>query len=178
MFARVRSQDNSEEYFFRTAKLLGDPVTGFEDADFWSVQALSLMAVYMLAVSKRNAAYAYFGMLSPPPGHADANTLLQVWPFDLPLRSGSIEFTRTMPSFRMMASDCGGTFGEAFLSSTSFSRHLLAALQQLRKKNAPRMRFSSWRREAKVSTGSSSLCQMLRAGLTLLCAAARSLASS
>ncbi|KAL2753589.1 hypothetical protein ACRALDRAFT_2036909, partial [Sodiomyces alcalophilus JCM 7366] len=50
------------EMFFRNAKLLGDPMSGFEDADFWSVQALTLMAVYMLSVSKRNAAYAYFGM--------------------------------------------------------------------------------------------------------------------
>jgi hypothetical protein len=50
------------EVFFRSAKCLADPVSGFEDADFWSVQALSLMSVYMLAVSKRNAAYAYYGM--------------------------------------------------------------------------------------------------------------------
>lgn len=38
-----------------------DPDSGFEDADFWSVQALSLMTVYMMAVSKRNRAYAYLG---------------------------------------------------------------------------------------------------------------------
>ncbi|KAI9166702.1 Filamentous growth regulator [Paramyrothecium foliicola] len=50
------------EVFFRAARSLGDPVSGFEDADLWSVQALSLMSVYMLAVSKRNAAYAHFGM--------------------------------------------------------------------------------------------------------------------
>ncbi|KAK1963511.1 hypothetical protein LY78DRAFT_683234 [Colletotrichum sublineola] len=56
------SEYDRAELFFRSAKALGDPVTGFEDADFWSVQALSLMAIYMLAVSKRNAAYAYFGM--------------------------------------------------------------------------------------------------------------------
>lgn len=61
VFNEIRSQPGREEYFFRTAKFLGDPVSGFEDADFWSVQALSLMAIYMLAVSKRNAAYAYFG---------------------------------------------------------------------------------------------------------------------
>jgi hypothetical protein len=59
---RLRSdQFNRAEAFFRSAKFLGDPVSGFEDADFWSVQALSLMSVYMLAVSKRNAAYAYYG---------------------------------------------------------------------------------------------------------------------
>jgi hypothetical protein len=55
------SQFDRAEAFFRSAKCLGDPVSGFEDADFWSVQALSLMSVYMLAVSKRNAAYAYYG---------------------------------------------------------------------------------------------------------------------
>ena len=52
---------NRAEVFFRSAKSLGDQVSGFEDADFWSVQALSLMSVYMLATSKRNAAYAYCG---------------------------------------------------------------------------------------------------------------------
>ncbi|KAI1881660.1 hypothetical protein JX265_000486 [Neoarthrinium moseri] len=53
---------NRAEVFFRNAKSLADPVSGFEDADFWSVQALLLMALYMLSVSKRNAAYAYYGM--------------------------------------------------------------------------------------------------------------------
>jgi hypothetical protein len=49
------------ELFFRSARSMCDPDSGFEDADFWSVQALSLMTVYMLAVSKRNRAYAYLG---------------------------------------------------------------------------------------------------------------------
>jgi hypothetical protein len=49
------------EVFYSDAKQLGDPSTGFEDAGFWSIQALTLMSVYMLAVSKRNAAYAYHG---------------------------------------------------------------------------------------------------------------------
>ncbi|WQF75939.1 hypothetical protein CDEST_00953 [Colletotrichum destructivum] len=63
IFKKLRASEyDRAELFFRSAKALGDPITGFEDADFWSVQALSLMAVYMLAVSKRNAAYAYFGM--------------------------------------------------------------------------------------------------------------------
>ncbi|KAI3336882.1 hypothetical protein HD806DRAFT_21519 [Xylariaceae sp. AK1471] len=53
---------NRAELFFRNAKSLADPVSGFEDADFWSIQALLLMALYMLAVSKRNASYAYYGM--------------------------------------------------------------------------------------------------------------------
>ncbi|KAK6081660.1 fungal specific transcription factor domain-containing protein [Seiridium cupressi] len=39
---------NRAEVFFRNAKGLADPVSGFEDADFWSVQALLLMALYML----------------------------------------------------------------------------------------------------------------------------------
>lgn len=62
IYQRLRAdQYDRAEIFFRNAKLLGDPTSGFEDADFWSVQALTLMAVYMLSVSKRNAAYAYFG---------------------------------------------------------------------------------------------------------------------
>jgi hypothetical protein len=52
------------EVFYSDAKLLADPSSGFEDAGFWSIQALTLMSVYMLAVSRRNAAYAYYGMCS------------------------------------------------------------------------------------------------------------------
>ncbi|CAJ2509835.1 Uu.00g057350.m01.CDS01 [Anthostomella pinea] len=60
---KLRSDtDIRAELFFRNAKSLADPVSGFEDADFWSVQALLLMSLYMLAISKRNAAYAYYGM--------------------------------------------------------------------------------------------------------------------
>lgn len=69
IFKKLRASEyDRAELFFRSAKALGDPITGFEDADFWSVQALSLMAVYMLAVSKRNAAYAYFGEIETRPG--------------------------------------------------------------------------------------------------------------
>ncbi|KAH8791387.1 fungal-specific transcription factor domain-containing protein [Hyaloscypha finlandica] len=50
------------EVFYLDAKHLKDPSAGFEDAGFWSIQALTLMAVYNLAVSKRNAAYAFYGM--------------------------------------------------------------------------------------------------------------------
>lgn len=49
------------EIFYTNAKSLDDPIIGFEDAGFWSIQALLLMAVYMLTVSKRNTAFAYFG---------------------------------------------------------------------------------------------------------------------
>ncbi|KAI1823564.1 hypothetical protein F4861DRAFT_509862 [Xylaria intraflava] len=60
---KLRSERaNQAELFFRSAKSLADPVSGFEDADFWSIQALLLMSLYMLAVSKRNASYAYYGM--------------------------------------------------------------------------------------------------------------------
>ncbi|KAI1115926.1 fungal-specific transcription factor domain-containing protein [Nemania sp. NC0429] len=60
---KLRSESTSRaESFFRSAKSLADPVSGFEDADFWSIQALLLMSLYMLAVSKRNASYAYYGM--------------------------------------------------------------------------------------------------------------------
>ena len=37
-------------------------MVGLEDADFWSVQALLLMTVFMLAKSKRNTAFALLGM--------------------------------------------------------------------------------------------------------------------
>lgn len=53
------------EMFYSDAKHLSDPLAGFEDAGFWSIQALTLMSVYMLTVSKRNAAYALFGRISP-----------------------------------------------------------------------------------------------------------------
>lgn len=49
------------EIFYSNAKRLADPTSGFEDAGFRSIQVLALMAVYTLATSRRNAAYAYFG---------------------------------------------------------------------------------------------------------------------
>ena len=57
---RADSIDRAE-IFYSDAKSLKDPLAGFEDGGFWSIQALTLMAVYMLAVSKRNAAYALHG---------------------------------------------------------------------------------------------------------------------
>ena len=57
---RAESPDRAE-LFYSNAKSLADPSAGFEDAGFMSIQALALMSVYMLAVSKRNAAYAYHG---------------------------------------------------------------------------------------------------------------------
>ncbi|RWA14239.1 hypothetical protein EKO27_g880 [Xylaria grammica] len=63
VFDKLRSERASRaELFFRSARSLAHPVSGFEDADFWSIQALLLMSLYMLAVSKRNASYAYYGM--------------------------------------------------------------------------------------------------------------------
>ncbi|KAF2092151.1 hypothetical protein K490DRAFT_18591, partial [Saccharata proteae CBS 121410] len=53
--------DRAEVFYFN-AKSLNDPLTGFEDADFWSVQALLLMSYYMLVKSKRNMAFALLGM--------------------------------------------------------------------------------------------------------------------
>lgn len=46
---------------FRAAKCLSDPLNGVEHADLWMIQAWTLMAFYMLIISKRNAAYAYCG---------------------------------------------------------------------------------------------------------------------
>lgn len=60
---KLRSEHlDRAEAFYLNAKSLNDPMTGFEDADFWSVQALLLMAVYVLAKSKRNTAFALLGM--------------------------------------------------------------------------------------------------------------------
>lgn len=50
------------EVFYLNAKSLNDPMTGLETQDLWSVQALLLMAVYMLAKSKRNTAFVLLGM--------------------------------------------------------------------------------------------------------------------
>lgn len=69
------------ELFFKSAKYLGDPTSGFEDADFWSVQALLLMSLYMLAKTKRNAAYAYHGKgLSYGVSRERQANLMQGWP--------------------------------------------------------------------------------------------------
>ncbi|GAD97788.1 conserved hypothetical protein [Paecilomyces variotii No. 5] len=50
------------EMFFMAAKHFKDSVSGFEDGDFASIQALLLMTLYMLTAAKRNTAWAYFGM--------------------------------------------------------------------------------------------------------------------
>ncbi|KAF2712837.1 hypothetical protein K504DRAFT_422940 [Pleomassaria siparia CBS 279.74] len=60
---KLRSEHlDRAEVFYLNAKSLNDPMTGLEDQDFWSVQALLLMAVYMLAKSKRNTSFALVGM--------------------------------------------------------------------------------------------------------------------
>ncbi|KFZ10503.1 hypothetical protein V501_05175 [Pseudogymnoascus sp. VKM F-4519 (FW-2642)] len=50
------------EMFYVNATHLNDPVSGFEDGDITSIQALLLVTVFMLTVAKRNAAWAYLGM--------------------------------------------------------------------------------------------------------------------
>ncbi|KAK4238151.1 fungal-specific transcription factor domain-containing protein [Achaetomium macrosporum] len=59
---QLSARPDRAELFFRSARSMCDPGAGFEDADFWSIQALALMTIYMLIVSKRNTAYAYLGM--------------------------------------------------------------------------------------------------------------------
>jgi hypothetical protein len=60
---KLRSEHlDRAEVFYRNAKDLNDPMTGLEDQDFWAVQALLLMSVYMLAKTKRNTAFALLGM--------------------------------------------------------------------------------------------------------------------
>ena len=52
------------ENFFRNTRRLMDPLTIQENADFWSVQILYLMSIYMLSISRRNAAHSYLGTLA------------------------------------------------------------------------------------------------------------------
>ncbi|KAK4171202.1 fungal-specific transcription factor domain-containing protein [Triangularia setosa] len=59
---QLSARPDRAELYFRSARTMCDPGAGFEDADFWSVQALSLMTLYMLTIPKRNTAYAYLGM--------------------------------------------------------------------------------------------------------------------
>ncbi|KAH6625023.1 fungal-specific transcription factor domain-containing protein [Chaetomium sp. MPI-SDFR-AT-0129] len=59
---QLAGQPNRAELFFRSARTMCDSGAGFEDADFWSIQALTLMTIYMLILSKRNRAYVYLGM--------------------------------------------------------------------------------------------------------------------
>ena len=58
---RSKYPDQSEVFYYN-AKSLSNPLIGFEDAGFWSIQALMLMTVYMLTRSKESTAYAYCGM--------------------------------------------------------------------------------------------------------------------
>ncbi|KAK4123943.1 hypothetical protein N657DRAFT_572891 [Parathielavia appendiculata] len=52
---QLSAQPDRGELFFRSARSMCDPGAGFEDADFWSIQALSLMTIYMLIPCLRNA---------------------------------------------------------------------------------------------------------------------------
>ena len=61
---RAKYPDQSE-IFFLNAKSINNPIIGLEDADLWSIQALLLMALYMLLKSKRNPAFAYIGIAMP-----------------------------------------------------------------------------------------------------------------
>lgn len=78
------------ELFFRSARSLCDSDSGFEDADFWSIQALSLMTMYMMIVSKRNRAYAYLGK-ELPVSWLPLLTGCQAWLCGQPTRWGCIE---------------------------------------------------------------------------------------
>lgn len=58
---RSKYPDQSE-VFYINARGLNNPTVGFEDGDLWSVQALLLMALYMLTRAKRNTAFSYIGI--------------------------------------------------------------------------------------------------------------------
>lgn len=51
------------ETFFTNAKRLKDPISGVEDGDYISIDALLLTTLYMLAIGKRNTAWGYFGKI-------------------------------------------------------------------------------------------------------------------
>lgn len=51
------------ERFYLAARQLRDPTIEFEDGGIVVVQSLLLMSIYMLASSKRNAAWGYLGDL-------------------------------------------------------------------------------------------------------------------
>lgn len=85
----LSAKTDRAELFFRSAKSMCDPDSGFEDADFWSVQALSLMTVYMMAVSKRNRAYAYLGTLETTHGRSMANMITYRHGCTIRLRPGT-----------------------------------------------------------------------------------------
>lgn len=53
---------NRAELFYRNARQYYGPDRGFEDVDFWTVQALLLTSLYLLAISNRKGSYIYFGM--------------------------------------------------------------------------------------------------------------------
>ena len=58
----VRSKyPDQSELFFLHAKSISDPFVGFEDGNLWTVQALLLMALFMVTKAKRNTAAAYIG---------------------------------------------------------------------------------------------------------------------
>lgn len=59
---KLRSESlDRAELFYLSAKDLGD-LSNFENPDLCSIQELLLTTLYMLAISKRNSAYHYFGM--------------------------------------------------------------------------------------------------------------------
>lgn len=58
----VRSKyPDQAELFFLHAKSISDPFVGFEDGNLWTIQALLLMAIFMVTKAKRNTAAAYIG---------------------------------------------------------------------------------------------------------------------
>lgn len=126
--SRLRAEPvNRAEMFFRSAKSLGDPASGFEDADLWSVEALSLMSIYMLAVTKRCAAYALHGEYCLLLETVPKLNLVQGWQSD---RRMLLAFTSSSPNRRVsltenMSADVA-IYGEVFsFSIASWPLHLV-----------------------------------------------------
>lgn len=113
------------EVFYLNAKDLCEPSTGFEDSGVWSIKALTLMSVYMLAVSKRNAAYAYHGKFYPNPACDSSANKQQEWQFAQLLLWAFIG--KNLTSFIMlMTSTVIAVCGEPCSYSIGFWQQLLA----------------------------------------------------
>ena len=112
------------ELLFRSAKFLGECVSGFENGDLWSVQALCLMGVYQMMVSRWNAAYVYIGEQSThiTLGCA-ALTYKQAWLPTRPLPSGSIDGKTPWSCLTHNGWPLGEMSGEVSLSWTASYLH-------------------------------------------------------
>ncbi|RDW91982.1 hypothetical protein BP5796_01376 [Coleophoma crateriformis] len=160
IFSRLDIPDsNRSELFFLASKHLSDPISGFEDGGFSSVQSLLLMTIYMLTAAKRNTAWAYLGMATRLAfalglhkdetmlvfSHADQALRRKLWKslyvMDIFLssslgRPNAISLPELSPSQDQPASNFESPEGEAFLAAYTASKitgEVLSRVYQTRK---------------------------------------------